>query len=183
MAFELVFQRETQARGTKLLRGLAHAKRDRMNANLLEPVESAVVRIFNEVRGTPSTLGARLTLGTDLDQIGVKFAEMPAQGREGDKPGSAALGLDVLSLGTQEQAMFAIRLAFGELLSTRGESPEPQLIVLDDPLVNADPVRQARALALLKKASQHLQILILTARPDDYRMLEPKEYDLAELKA
>ena len=79
--------------------------------------------------------------------------------------------------------MLAIRLAFGELLATRGKNSEPQLIVLDDPLVNADPYRQKRACELLKRSAEKLQILILTARPEDYRSLAPKEYDLAEMRA
>jgi len=129
-----------------------------------------VSEIFNTLRGPLAGGGSRLSFGSELHEMSV----MSTAGNEA--------GLESLSLGTQDQAMLALRLAFGQMLSERGENPEPQLIVLDDPLVNADPERQARALELLKKASAKMQILILTARPEDYRILAPKEYDLANLK-
>jgi DNA repair exonuclease SbcCD ATPase subunit len=170
MAAEVVAQRESRARGTRVLRTLAHAKRDRLNSNLMAPIESSVSEIFNTLRGPLAGGGSRLSFGSELHEMSV----MSTAGNEA--------GLESLSLGTQDQAMLALRLAFGQMLSERGENPEPQLIVLDDPLVNADPERQARALELLKKASAKMQILILTARPEDYRILAPKEYDLANPK-
>ena len=179
MAIELLSRRLAQAQGARVLRSLAHAKRERMNSGLLAPIESKVSAIFQEIRGEKiAPLG--LTLSHDLEQVSVN-AMSGAKSKGGGETKNNAL--DVLSLGTQEQAMFALRLAFGELLASRGDHPEPQLVVLDDPLVNADPERQARAREILRRASNKLQILILTARPDDYRSLNPKEYDLAALKA
>lgn len=176
MASELLARRLSQAHGAKVLRALAHAKRERMNSNLLSPIEAAVTGIFREIRGeSPSS---RLSFGQDLDDLGVSVLTGGGGGGAGERS-----PLDTLSLGTQEQAMFALRLAFGDLLASRGEKPEPQLVVLDDPLVNADPARQERALEILRRAAAKLQILILTARPEDYRMLSPKEYDLSALKA
>ena len=46
---------------------------------------------------------------------------------------------------------------------------EPQVLILDDVLVNTDPVRQERILDVLGAQATHLQILILTCHPDRYR--------------
>jgi DNA repair exonuclease SbcCD ATPase subunit len=172
LAQELLRKRLAHAQSAKLLRSLAHAKRERMNSGLMEPIETSVVGIFDRIRGSaPGAQQSGLGFGTDLDEL--MTVRTPA--------GPASLA--TLSLGTREQAMLALRLAFGELLSTRGDRPEAQLVVLDDPLVNADPERQARAKEVLRDAAQKLQILVLTARPEDYRDLGAREYDLAALKA
>ena len=46
---------------------------------------------------------------------------------------------------------------------------EPQVLILDDVLVNTDPVRQERILDVLTAQAERLQILILTCHPDRYR--------------
>jgi exonuclease SbcC len=171
LAREMLQARLAQAQGAKVLRTLAHTRRERMNSGLMAPIEDAVIRIFDRIHGPMSQGAARLSFGSDLAELGVKVAAQ-----------ETAAALDVLSLGTREQAGLALRLAFGELLSRQGENPEPQLVVLDDPLVNADPGREARALEVLSEAAKNLQILIFTARPENYRALAPKEYDLAALK-
>jgi uncharacterized protein YhaN len=172
LALAAVEREQARAQGTKTLRALAKSKRERMNNNLLTPIETAVQGIFEHVRG--GSVSSRLAFEGALHEVRVTV--------DGCSEANGMRALDTLSLGTQEQAMFALRLAFGELLATRGESPQPQLIVLDDPLVNADPGRQERARELLKRASEKLQILILTARPEDYRAIAVREYDLAALK-
>jgi uncharacterized protein YhaN len=89
--------------------------------------------------------------------------------------------LEAFSWGTQEQAMLCLRLTLGELLSEQGPEAEPQLVVLDDALVNADPARQERALELIGSAARRLQVLILTVFPERYRSLEAEEHDLIAL--
>lgn len=82
----------------------------------------------------------------------------------------------------REQTLFALRLALGELLAKKGPRPEPQLVVLDDALVNTDAARHQRALEVIESAGDTLQILILTAFPERYRTLRGvKEFDLRAL--
>lgn len=75
--------------------------------------------------------------------------------------------LDLLSFGTQEQIWCLFRLALGQLLGAE----EKQLVVLDDPLVNTDPLRLHHALEIIEESSNYLQIIILTCNVDDYEEL------------
>ena len=70
-----------------------------------------------------------------------------------------------LSQGTKEQLLLCLRIAVAQELA----ADEPQLLILDDVLVNTDPVRQERILDVLGALSARLQILILTCHPDRYR--------------
>jgi DNA repair exonuclease SbcCD ATPase subunit len=74
--------------------------------------------------------------------------------------------LTELSVGTREQLAVLVRLALGELLLEReGEAP---CLILDDALVFADEARFERMKAILAKAAQRQQILVLTCRPRDW---------------
>ncbi len=46
---------------------------------------------------------------------------------------------------------------------------EPQILILDDVLVNTDPVRQERVLDYLQQISTDVQILVLTCHSSMYR--------------
>ncbi len=70
-----------------------------------------------------------------------------------------------LSQGAKEQLLLCLRLAVAQELAT----DEPQVLILDDVLVNTDPVRQDRVLDVLGAQAARLQILILTCHPDRYR--------------
>ncbi len=72
---------------------------------------------------------------------------------------------DQLSQGAKEQLLLCLRLAVAQELAT----DEPQVLILDDVLVNTDPVRQDRVLDVLGAHAARLQILILTCHPDRYR--------------
>jgi len=72
---------------------------------------------------------------------------------------------DQLSQGAKEQLLLCLRLAVAQELTT----DEPQVLILDDVLVNTDPVRQQRVLDVLSTQAERLQILILTCHPDRYR--------------
>ena len=61
--------------------------------------------------------------------------------------------------------LLCLRLAIAQELAT----DEPQLLILDDVLVNTDPIRQERILDTLTAQTPRLQILILTCHPDRYR--------------
>lgn len=70
-----------------------------------------------------------------------------------------------LSQGAKEQLLLCLRLAVAQELA----ADEPQVLILDDVLVNTDPVRQDRVLDVLGAQAARLQILILTCHPDRYR--------------
>jgi len=65
---------------------------------------------------------------------------------------------DELSLATKEQVYLACRLAFTSLLWETDGPP----ILLDDPLVNFDSVRKAKALTLLKQIAESRQVVLFT---------------------
>lgn len=71
---------------------------------------------------------------------------------------------DHLSQGAKEQLLLCLRLAAARELA----KTEPQLVVLDDGLVNTDPIRQKAVLDLLQQTAQELQILVLTCHPERY---------------
>jgi uncharacterized protein YhaN len=66
---------------------------------------------------------------------------------------------------TSSLGQFRHRLSVAQELAT----DEPQVLILDDVLVNTDPVRQDRILDVLGAQASRLQILILTCHPDRYR--------------
>lgn len=76
-----------------------------------------------------------------------------------------AYAFDQLSQGAKEQLLLCLRLAVAQELAT----DEPQVLILDDVLVNTDPVRQDRVLDVLGVQATRLQVLILTCHPDRYR--------------
>jgi DNA repair exonuclease SbcCD ATPase subunit len=86
-----------------------------------------------------------------------------------------------LSLGTREQIAILVRLGVATLLAEReGEAP---CLILDDPLVYADEGRFEIMKAILQRAAQDLQILILTCRPRDYFGLDACHLKLEECRA
>lgn len=75
---------------------------------------------------------------------------------------------DLLSVGTKDVLSLAIRLAMANyfLKDTDG------FLVLDDPLVDLDPVRQQRAAELLKAYAKAKQIIIFTCHPSHADLLD-----------
>lgn len=76
---------------------------------------------------------------------------------------------EALSRGAREQLYLAFRLAWIEEQSRRGRSMP---IVLDDILVNADPVRQRVMVDVLREFAERHQVLFLTCHPDQVALLE-----------
>ena len=72
---------------------------------------------------------------------------------------------DQLSLGAKEQLLLALRVAIALELSKK----EPQELILDDVLVDTDPIRQQRVLDFLLGITEMVQILIFTCRTEMYR--------------
>ena len=66
---------------------------------------------------------------------------------------------ELVSLGTQEQVYFLLRVAIARLLS---ENSEPLPLLLDDPFVHFDGQRLENVLQLLKSLARETQILVFT---------------------
>ena len=66
-----------------------------------------------------------------------------------------------LSMGTQEQIVVLVRLAFAEMLVEQGH---PATVVLDDALVFSDDRRMSRMFDILNMAARNVQVVILTCR-------------------
>ncbi|NLA32243.1 MAG: hypothetical protein GX880_10570 [Methanomicrobiales archaeon] len=77
----------------------------------------------------------------------------------------ATLPIGCLSYGTHEQVIVLLRLAMGVLLS----NDERNLVVIDDRLVNADPIRMRRLCRILEEvAVNHCQIVVATCNDTPY---------------
>lgn len=78
---------------------------------------------------------------------------------------SEVLPMECLSYGTREQVVVLLRLAIGVLLSR----DERNLVVIDDRLVNADPIRMRRLCQILDEvATGHCQIVVATCNDTPY---------------
>jgi DNA repair exonuclease SbcCD ATPase subunit len=91
---------------------------------------------------------ARLHLSTGFSPAGLA--------RDGGTEATATL-----SGGTQEQLAILTRLGFGRLLADRGQAAP---VILDDALVYSDDTRIERLFEVLRTASQHHQVIVLTCR-------------------
>ncbi len=167
---KLTLAREEQARlerraeAVRLLRGLAAGRQEKVTRSVVAPVQQELQARLEFIRS-----GARgplpLVLEPDLSGAALQAGE------------DSSASISALSWGTQEQLMLALRLTLGALLAGH----EPQMVVLDDPLVNTDAPRAARALELLQGAAAQLQVIVLTAFPERYRGLQATCHDLRAL--
>lgn len=80
--------------------------------------------------------------------------------------GGISEGCGDLSRGTQEQLAVLTRLAFADLLLDKGE---PVSLILDDPLVYSDDARLEVMTDILTRASERMQVILLTCRERAFR--------------
>ena len=95
---------------------------------------------------------AELVVSEEMDIVGLRR-------------GSVEEKFQSLSLGTREQLAVLTRLAFADLLREKGQ---PAVVLLDDAMVYADDDRFKRMLHILRKASEKIQIVILTCHERRY---------------
>ncbi len=77
--------------------------------------------------------------------------------------------VDRLSVGAREQFALLVRLGLAEVFAADARLP----LVLDDPLVNADPERRRALLGALRHAARNLQLLLFTCHEADHDELYP----------
>lgn len=145
--FELL---KSRAEGAKLLRDLVLGHEKQRSAALSGPIREIVDRWLRLL--TEDHYDA-LHVDLDLKPTGVHMARYG-----GDLP------LLSLSHGAQEQVVVLLRLAIAVLVS----NSEPNLVVIDDRLVNADSVRMKRLCLILQEAAKSCQIMIATCNDTPY---------------
>jgi len=139
-----------RAEGAKLLRNLVLAHEKQRSAALSGPIQELVDRWLRLL--TEDNYVA-LEIDHELKPTGVHMARYGAD-----------LPLTSLSHGAQEQVIVLLRLGIAVLVS----SAEPNLVVIDDRLVNADSVRIKRFCLILQEAAKACQIVIATCNDTPY---------------
>lgn len=129
---------------------LIEYRRQAATRSVLAPLEARLSAAFAELTGRATR---RVFLNENLQIAGI--------GRTSE----ALYPFDSLSQGAREQLLLCLRLAVASELAL----DEPQVLILDDVLVNTDGVRQERILDRLGAMAGNLQILILTCHPDRFR--------------
>ncbi len=140
----------TQAWCARLAHDLIDRRKQAATKAVLTPLEERLTAALAELSGET---GRRVFLDEQLQIAGV------GPTRE------SAHAFELLSQGAKEQLLLCLRLAVAQELA----ADEPQVLILDDVLVNTDPVRQERILDVLGAAAARLQIVILTCHDDRYR--------------
>ena len=150
---EAILRRDAaRAKGwaTRIAHDLIEHRKQAATKAVLTPLEQRLTAAFGELTGDATR---QVFLNEQLQVIGI--------GRTRE----AMHAFEQLSQGAKEQLLLCLRLAVAQELA----EDEPQVLILDDVLVNTDSVRQERILDVLAAQANHLQILILTCHPDRYR--------------
>jgi energy-coupling factor transporter ATP-binding protein EcfA2 len=128
---------------------LEHRKQAATKA-VLQPLEQRLTGAFAELTGDR---GRQVFLDEHLQIAGIGRAR------------SEAHPFELLSQGAKEQLLLCLRIAVAQELA----AVEPQVLILDDVLVNTDSVRQERVLDVLSSLATTLQVVVLTCHADRYR--------------
>ena len=141
-----------QSRGwsTRLAHELIEHRKQAATRAVLAPLEQRLSNAFAELTDNRTR---QVFLDERLQIVGIGQSRQDAH------------AFDQLSQGAKEQLLLCLRIAVAQELATE----EPQVLILDDVLVNTDPVRQDRVLDVLGAQAVRLQILITTCHPDRYR--------------
>ncbi|KUK62202.1 MAG: SMC domain-containing protein [Methanoculleus marisnigri] len=146
-----------QAEAAKLLHDLVQAFKKEQSTALSGPVADQVNRWL-----------VQLTDGSyDSIRMDEKIFPVGVSNPRYDE----TLPLECLSYGTHEQVIVLLRLAMGALLS----KDERNLVVIDDRLVNADPIRMRRLCQILEEvATNHCQVVVATCNETPYAGVREK---------
>ncbi len=144
-------QEEVRIESARLLVELMDTRKAELERNLAEPVSRRLTEAFSSVVGDGySRVGLNQEFGFASIATSASTTVNPAE----------------LSYGTREQLAFLFRLTLAEYLSDR----EPQVLVLDDSLVNTDHERLEKIMAALLD-SNGIQSMIFTCRPELFESL------------
>jgi len=150
---------EVDADAWKLLRDTLREVENEEGAHLGRALAGPVALRFEELT---SGRYHGLRLDAALKAEGIEAVSGNATGGE---------VLDMLSVGTRDQLATLIRLTIAdELRST---------IILDDHLVNTDPIRLLWFREVLRRTSVNTQVIVLTCRAEDYLSRDEVPVDTA----
>lgn len=150
---------ENQALAARFLAALIDDRKKAAVVTVLRPLEDQLSATFAEI---PGVHHRRVFLDENLQVAGI--------GRARD----ACIPFHQLSQGAREQLLLALRAAAALELARNG----PQILILDDVLVNTDAVRQQNVLDFIQHIARQVQVLILTCHADRYRGLAGHNLEL-----
>lgn len=140
----------TKGWAARIAHDLIEFRKQAATRAVLAPLEQRLSAAFSDLTGDS---GRNVYLDDQLQIAGV--------GRSRNETHA----FDLLSQGAKEQLLLCLRIAVAQELA----ATEPQVLILDDVLVNTDQVRQERVLDSLTALAGSLQVIILTCHPDRYR--------------
>jgi uncharacterized protein YhaN len=148
-------------------RGLEQLAALRAAAELIEHATASIHRDL--APRLAASVADRLALLTEgrYTAVNVDTAHFEVSLLGRDRPD--LVGLELLSHGTRDQVSLLLRLALAEVLSDAGEAVP---LLLDEPLLSADPQRRATALQFLWNVSATNQVIISTSDPTVATALE-----------
>ena len=151
---ERVRESERRCRGRAWAARLAHDligwRKSQATRSVLKPLEDRLSAVFGEITGEPQR---RVFLDDQLQILGLGSRE------------NQRVPFRLLSQGAKEQLLLCLRVAVASELA----GSEPQVLILDDVLVNTDRQRQERILDLLIEMDPRIQVIVLTCHPEWYR--------------
>ncbi len=156
---------DRDAQAWKLLDSLVTDHKREQLQSLVAPVKGKVDAWLTRVTG-PTYAG--LEFSDELIPVGVRVHRWDIQAPLGE-----------LSYGTREQLNVLVRLAIGWVISQH----EPQVVVLDDRLVNTDPGRLDELRFILQEVSERVQLILLTCHPGRYSGITESFIDLRDLRS
>jgi DNA repair exonuclease SbcCD ATPase subunit len=155
---EQIDREDRRMKALALLRKTLDEARAEMMVAVSAPVERIATDYLEEICGKPIA-EIRLSQSLATDHV------VPTALADGAQPG---VELDRLSGGEREQIFLCTRIALGSELARR----ERQMVVLDDVLTYTDDERMDRICHMLARASDRLQLIILTCHPERFASLK-----------
>lgn len=153
------------AQAWRLLDLLVAEKKKAQLRALTTPVKQQVDAWLTRIAGTAY---AGVEFSEALVPVGVRVV-----------PWGMQVPLQELSYGMREQLGVLVRLAIGLVVSQH----EPQVVVLDDRLVNTDPGRLHEFRFILQEVSEKVQLILLTCHPGRYSGMTQNFIDLRALRS
>ena len=138
------------ALAARLLAGLIDHRKKAAVRTVLKPLEDQLSAVFADITGIQNR---QVFFDENLQVVGI--------GRKRDE----AISFSQLSQGAKEQLLLALRAAVAIELAKDG----PQILILDDVLVNTDSVRQKNVLDFIQRVSEQVQVLIVTCHTERYQ--------------
>lgn len=143
---------EDRALAARFLAGLIDYRKRAAVSTVLKPLEDQLSATFGDITGVRNR---RVFLDEDLHVAGI--------GRKRDE----SYAFEQLSQGAREQLLLALRAAVALELAKDG----PQILILDDVLVNTDATRQENVLDFVGNVAERVQVLVVTCHGERYRGL------------